>query len=83
MGAAGAGEAESRAARRLVEPGNDANCAACGERVKFQAKARNEQVICNVYVDGAWDRVEHFHLDCYEQAGEPYGAAEAPTPRRG
>lgn len=24
---------------------------------------------------GVWDRVEHFHLECYELAGQPYGDA--------
>ena len=63
----------SRAVLRDVEPGSTVECALCGERVKFQAKVRNRQVICNVYVGGTWDRVEHFHADCYEQAGEPHG----------
>ena len=31
------------------------------------------QVICNVYVKGRWDRVEHFHAPCYEEAGQPFG----------
>jgi hypothetical protein len=30
-------------------------------------------VIANVYVDGTWDRVEHFHAECYEAAERPYG----------
>ncbi|MSV90806.1 MAG: hypothetical protein F2754_11365 [Actinobacteria bacterium] len=40
--------------------------------MKFQARVRLQQVICNVYLDGAWDRVEHFHAECYEIAGSPY-----------
>jgi hypothetical protein len=43
--------------------------------VKFTAKTRVWQVIANVYVDGVWNRVEHYHAGCYEQAGEPYGRA--------
>src|SRR5690349_13959526 len=58
----------SRAVLRDVEPGSTVECAHCGERVKFQAKVRNRQVICNVYVKGVWDRVEHFHADCYDLA---------------
>jgi len=27
----------------------------------------------NVYVGGAWDRVEHFHEPCYAEAGKPFG----------
>jgi hypothetical protein len=49
------------------------DCAHCGQRVKFQARLRLQQVICNVYNDGVWERVEHFHADCYEQAAQPYG----------
>jgi hypothetical protein len=36
---------------------------------------KGHQVICNVYVDGVWDRVEHFHDVCYADAGRPYGEA--------
>jgi hypothetical protein len=66
---------KSRAVLRLIEAGSDAYCASCGERVKFQAKKRLEQVICNVYVRGRWDRVEHYHAECYAHAGEPFGVA--------
>ncbi|MCP3933991.1 MAG: hypothetical protein GY708_01315 [Actinomycetia bacterium] len=41
--------------------------------IKFRAKVRAYQVICNVYIKGKWDRVEHFHQECYEKAEEPYG----------
>lgn len=67
----------SRAVLRQVEAGCSAVCAACGTQVKFTAKARRWQVIANVYVDGVWDRVEHYHEECYEQAGHPYGIAAA------
>jgi len=63
----------SRAVERTIEAGNSAICARCGEPVKFVARAHLRQVIANVYVDGTWDRVEHFHADCYVAAGEPYG----------
>lgn len=69
---------QSRAVLRMIEAGSSAMCAKCDEQVKFKAKAKAQQVICNVYVGGRWDRVEHFHLDCYEAAGEPYGEP-APT----
>ena len=65
---------KSRAVLRNVEAGNSALCAACGEPVKFAAKLRRQQVICNVYVKGKWDRVEHYHSECYAEAGEPYGS---------
>lgn len=65
----------SRAVERKVEPGLDADCAGCGERMKFSARRRQTQVICNVYVEGLWNRVEHFHPDCYEARERPYGPA--------
>ena len=52
------------------------SCVTCGEVVKFRAKERQHQVICNVYVKGTWDRVEHFHADCYDLAGEPHGPVD-------
>jgi hypothetical protein len=63
----------SRAVERSIEAGNSAVCAHCHEPVKFVARAHLRQVIANVYVDGTWDRVEHFHSDCYDLAGQPYG----------
>jgi hypothetical protein len=63
----------SRAVTRIIEAGSSVECTGCGDRVKFQAKVRALQVICNVYVDGRWDRVEHYHEACYRDAGEPYG----------
>jgi hypothetical protein len=65
----------SRAVIRLVEAGNSANCAACGKPVKFSAKAKLQQVIANVYIDQVWARVEHYHAECYEEVGQPYGSA--------
>ena len=64
----------SRAVTRLVEPGSQVDCMHCGERVKFQAKMRHQQVICNVYEKGKWVRVEHFHAECYTKAKEPFGS---------
>jgi len=65
---------KSRAVARIIEPGSMVDCSHCGERVKFQARIRLQQVICNVYsMDGVWERVEHFHAECYDTAGQPYG----------
>lgn len=64
---------ESRAVLRLIEAGCSADCPHCGERVKFRARHRDQQVICNVYEDGVWQRVEQYHVDCYTEAGQPYG----------
>ncbi len=66
---------KSRAVTRPVEAGSSVKCAGCGMPVKFTAKARLSQVIANVYVDGVWNRVEHYHSDCYDRAGQPYGSA--------
>jgi len=65
----------SRAVSRPVEAGNSAMCAACDIQVKFSAKIRSHQVIANVYTDGHWERVEHYHAECYENLGQPYGSA--------
>ena len=65
----------TRAIVRNIEAGNSAMCACCGAAVQFRARVKTQQVICNVYVDGRWNRVEHFHHDCYEQQGEPHGSA--------
>ena len=65
----------SRAVLRSVEAGSSANCSTCGKLVKFSAKTKLQQVIANVYIDQVWNRVEHFHADCYEEAGRPYGSA--------
>jgi hypothetical protein len=66
-------EWKSRAVTRLIEAGSMTECVHCEERVKFKARERHQQVICNVYVDGGWDHVEHFHEDCYKAAGKPFG----------
>ena len=64
---------KSRAVYRLIEAGSAVTCVSCGEHVKFKAKVRAKQVICNVYTKGVWQRVEHYHDQCYTEAGEPYG----------
>ena len=64
---------KSRAVTRLIEAGSMTDCVHCDERVKFKARERHMQVICNVYVDGRWNRVEHFHAPCYDEADQPYG----------
>ena len=66
---------DSRAVVRPIEPGNSALCAHCGAPVKFVARAQLRQVIANVYSDGTWLRVEHYHADRYTEAGEPHGPA--------
>ena len=60
---------------RPVEAGNSAVCASCDAPVKFTPRTKALQVIANVYEHGVWNRVEHYHAECYEAAGEPYGSA--------
>lgn len=67
---------DSRAVLRDIEAGSTVECAECRERIRFQAKLRLRQVICNVYENGTWLRVEHFHEECYENAGFPHGEPE-------
>lgn len=74
--------AETRAIVRFVEPGSMVDCRTCGSQVKFSARAKVKQVICNVYEAGRWARVEHYHLDCYDGAGRPHGEADASQPMR-
>ncbi len=64
---------ESRAVSRLIEAGCAAECPHCEERVKYRARHRDHQIICNVYKDGVWLRVEQYHAECYTAADEPYG----------
>lgn len=65
----------SRAVTRLIEAGSMTDCAHCEDRVKFKAREKHKQVICNVYIGGRWDRVEHYHKPCYTKAKSPYGKA--------
>jgi hypothetical protein len=69
--------AASRAVVRFVEAGNDAVCEHCRQPVKFTARVKFRQVIANVYDNGRWQRVEHFHEECYDEAGQPYGLARS------
>jgi hypothetical protein len=63
----------SRAVVRRIEAGSAVNCSACDDHIKFKAKIKGEQVICNIYKKGVWDRVEHFHAACYKKADHPFG----------
>lgn len=65
----------SRAVLRLVEAGSWVRCIQCDEPITFRARERREKVICNVYDGGQWQRVEHYHAECYGDAGTPHGAA--------
>jgi len=73
---------KSRAVLRLIEAGSGEFCTHCDEQVKFKAREKHLQAICNVYVRGRWDRVEHYHEACYTKAGQPYGEPAPVAPRR-
>lgn len=79
---AGGHTGRTRAVVRFVEPGSMVDCATCGATVKFAARTKVRQVICNVYEGGRWARVEHHHEECYERAGSPHGPADASQPMR-
>jgi len=66
---------KSRAVLRSVDAGCSATCVHCNQPVKFSAKERRQQVICNVYIRGRWNRVEHYHYECYVGMDQPYGEA--------
>jgi hypothetical protein len=66
----------TRAVLRRVDAGSAVSCARCDEPVKFVARESRHQVIANIYSGDRWDRVEHFHEECYEAAGDPYGPAQ-------
>jgi hypothetical protein len=62
---------------RNVDAGSSVICVHCDEQVKFAAREKRQQVICNVYRQGVWDRVEHYHDECYGAAGSPHGTPSA------
>jgi hypothetical protein len=72
---------KSRAALRPIEAGSTVSCVGCDGHIKFSAKNKASQVICNVYRKGAWLRVEHYHEACYRQSDLPYGEPETDLPR--
>jgi hypothetical protein len=75
----------TRAVVRTIDAGSSSICVQCDQQVKFSAKVKKHQVIANVYIKGKWDRVEHFHAECYVDAGSPFGEVDisvAPAPRR-
>jgi hypothetical protein len=66
----------TRAVERLVPAGTMLNCKHCDKAIKFAARVRNKQVIANVYKRSKWDRIEHFHPECYLDAGNPHGEVD-------
>ena len=64
---------KSRAVLRRIEAGSAVSCVGCEDHIKFSAKDKASQVICNVYRKDVWLRVEHYHEACYRKADLPYG----------
>jgi hypothetical protein len=69
-------ELGTRAVLRKIVAGSRETCCGCGGWLRFVAKKPSFEVVCNVYVGGKWDRVEHWHESCYGDAGSPHGKAE-------
>lgn len=71
---------QTRAVLRVVEPahsGVEALCVACNEGIVWSARKKQTKVVCNIYDNGIWNRVDQFHDSCYSDAGQPYGEAIA------
>ena len=66
-------QTKSRAVARSVEAGCIADCAECTTQIRYSAKLKPRQVIANVYENDKWQRVEHYHEECYLLANSPYG----------
>ncbi len=67
--------------RRFEEKDIRPRCAFCGNDIGFRGthgrdRTKLRQIIANVYVNGLWNRVEHFHASCYDEAGQPYGPVQ-------
>ena len=72
-------EWQSRAVERRIVPsaGMYVECAHCGKEIKWLPKSRDtRQIICNVYENNKWMRMERYHFECYDDAGQPYGPSE-------
>ncbi len=63
----------TRAVSSRIEPYNNIRCHACDGLLTFRARHKHHQIIANVYQDDKWDRVEHWHPDCYQTADQPHG----------
>jgi len=71
----------TRAVLRGVEPGNDVRCVRCGKQIKFAARTHPRQVIANVYIDAAWNRVDHFQRSATSTQASPTDRSTASVAR--
>jgi hypothetical protein len=53
----------------------------CGQPIKGK-KGKRPSVCCNVYENGLWNRVEHFHPECYDGRWGPVTVRPANTVHR-
>lgn len=70
----------NRCVLRQVNPaegGPEFYCAACETPIRWKAREKRWKVIAHVYRAKRWVRDDHFHLQCYTDAGSPYGEAAA------
>lgn len=72
----------TRAVELLIRPGLAVHCAQCDKAIKFEATKGSRQIVANIYKRSKWDRVEHFHPACYDDAGMPYGEADTTNATR-
>lgn len=63
----------SRAVTRKLQPGLGLDCDACSMPIKYSAKFPSNQIIANVYENNVWQKVVHYHEECYRQLAYPYG----------
>lgn len=71
----------SRAVLRLVEVGSVIRCNGCGEQIKYRARgAKPKKVVCNIYRRGKWQRVEHYHPECFTEHGPRITITESKLP---
>lgn len=54
-------------------PHSEEFCEKCDKEILFDTTQRTYRVLCNVYVNDKWDRLECYHPECYEQTGFIHG----------
>ncbi len=63
----------SRAVSRKLQPGLGLECDACSMPIKYSAKFPTNQIIANVYDGNVWQKVVHYHEECYQELDYPHG----------
>ena len=87
-------EPDSRAVVMKISDDQMDDCARCS--VSITSDTDRRWVVANVYEDCCliptckkchgttrrWDRLEHWHEDCYDLSGQPYGEPSVPPKKR-